>query len=341
MMHELQQIPSRILFVLVVEKVIYMKMRNLGVTGLKVSELCVGTLPMGPLQTNVPLDTGAEILLHAMENGVNFFDTAQLYQTYPYLKKACAQYARGKDVIIVSKCTGSDYKTMEDAIIEALRELGRDYIDIFLVHAARADETVFEKRIGAIEALLKAKKKGLVRFTGISTHHTGLVAKAAGAPEFDVVYPLINKSGLGILGGGLHEMLDAIELLHKANKGFYAMKVLAGGHLVGDMLDAIRYARAIPGMQAVSIGVTSIEELNLQLRIFNDEEIDPASLSGLKATKQIKIMPFLCNSCGTCIKVCPNGALLIEAKVPLVDERACVLCGYCTPACPEFAIRLK
>jgi predicted aldo/keto reductase-like oxidoreductase len=274
-----------------------------------------------------------------MESGVNFFDTAQLYQTYPYLRKACKMF--DSEVIVASKCTASDYKSMEDAITEALRELDRDYIDIFLVHAARADETVFEKRAGAIEALLKAKEKGYVRFSGISTHHTGLVAKAAASAEFDVVYPLINKSGLGILGGGLAEMLSSIELLCKANKGMYAMKVLAGGHLVPDMLDAVKFVRAIPGMQAVSVGLTTMEELNLQLRIFNDENIDPASLTGLKASKQLKIMPFLCISCGVCVRSCPNGALSLSGKVPLVNESLCVLCGYCTPACPEFAIRLK
>ena len=294
---------------------------------------------MGPLQSNVSLDTGADILLKAMESGVNFFDTAQMYKSYPYLKKAFKQY--GKDVVITSKSTALDYQGMEDAIIEALRELGRDYIDIFLLHAARADETIFEKRSGAIEALLKAKEKGHIRFIGISTHNVGLVAKSAQTPLLDVVYPLINKLGMGILGGGLKEMLESIELLHQSGKGMYAMKVLAGGHLVSDILDAISYARAIPGMHAVSVGVTTVEELNLQLRIFNDEGIDASDLAALKAKKQLKFMPFLCTSCGACVKSCPNGALSLVDKIPSADPNKCVLCGYCTPICPEFAIRLK
>jgi aryl-alcohol dehydrogenase-like predicted oxidoreductase len=316
-----------------------MKTNTFGSTGLAVSELCVGTLPMGPLQTNVSLDTGAEILLMAMENGVNFFDTAQMYRSYPYLKKACKQY--GKDVIIASKSTAADYKGMEDAITEAMRELDREYIDIFHLHAARVDETVFEQRAGAIEALIKAKEKGYVRFTGISSHHVRAVAKAAQVPEIDIIYPIINKAGMGILGGGMQEMLKSIELVHKSNKGMYAMKVLAGGHLVEGMLDAIGYVRAIPGMHSVSVGVTTTEELKLQLRIFNDEEIDPASLAGLKANKKLKIMPFLCKSCGICVKSCPNNALSMPDKLPVPDLQKCVLCGYCTPNCPEFAIRLS
>ena len=316
-----------------------MKTNILGSTGLAVSELCVGTLPMGPLQSDVPLDAGAAMLLHAMERGVNFFDTAQMYKSYPYLHKALKQY--GKDVIIASKSTAVDYRGMEDAITEAMRELGRDYIDIFLVHAARADDTVFEKRAGAIEALLKAKEKGHIRFTGISTHNASLVARVARAPEFDIIFPLINKLGLGIMGGGPGEMLESIEQVHKSGKGMYAMKALAGGLLVSDMLGAIGYVRAIPGMQAVSVGVTSIEEVDVQLRIFNDEEIDPAILAGLKSKKRLKIMPFLCSSCGTCVKTCPNGALSMTGKIPVADPDKCVLCGYCTPVCPCFAIRLK
>ena len=322
-----------------------MKMNTLGSTGLKVSELCFGTLPMGPLQTNVPLDIGVKMLLEAMEKGVNFFDTAQMYKTYAYLLKAMlkASESYGKNMIIASKSTAPDYKGMDDAINEALRGLKRDYIDIFLLHAARADETVFEKRAGAIEALQKAKKDGRIRFTGISTHHAGLVAKVAKVPELDVVFPLINKAGMGILGGGLKEMRDSIEVVNKSGKGMYAMKALAGGHFVGDMLDAISYVRAIPGIQSVSVGLVTSEELNLQLRIFNDEKIDPAILAGLKAKKQLKIMPLLCSSCGTCIKTCPNGALsfAVDSKIPSVDPLKCVLCGYCRPVCPEFAIRLK
>jgi predicted aldo/keto reductase-like oxidoreductase len=268
-----------------------------------------------------------------------------MYRSYSYLKKAGKQY--GKDIIIATKSTAADSKGMEDAIVEAMREVDREYIDIFHLHAARLDESVFEQRAGAIEALVKAKEKGYIRFIGIASHHAGAVAKATQVPEIDVIYPLINKAGMGILGGGLPEMLNSIEIVRQSNKGIYAMKALAGGHLVSDMLDAIGFVRAIPGMQAVSVGVTTMDELNLQLRIFNDEIIDPASLVGLKATKQLKVIPFLCKSCEICVKGCPNNALSMRPgagtadKVPVPDPEKCVLCGYCTPICPEFAIRLK
>ena len=61
-----------------------MKYNMLGQTNIKVSELCFGTLPMGPLQANLPVEKGRELLLHAMDSGITFFDTAELYNNYPY-----------------------------------------------------------------------------------------------------------------------------------------------------------------------------------------------------------------------------------------------------------------
>ena len=55
-----------------------MKYNILGRTGIKVSELCFGILPMGPLQADMPADEGGELLLSAMEQGITFFDTAQM-----------------------------------------------------------------------------------------------------------------------------------------------------------------------------------------------------------------------------------------------------------------------
>ena len=58
---------------------------NLGNTNLKVSILCFGSLAISPLQTNLSLDEGADIILSAMYKGVNFIDTAEFYQNYEYI----------------------------------------------------------------------------------------------------------------------------------------------------------------------------------------------------------------------------------------------------------------
>ena len=68
---------------------------------LKVSKLCFGSLCMGPLQSNLSVRDGARVITRALELGVNFIDTAQLYGTYKYIKAALENNNAG--VIISTK----------------------------------------------------------------------------------------------------------------------------------------------------------------------------------------------------------------------------------------------
>lgn len=62
--------------------------RMLGRTGLAVSCVGIGVLPMGPGQLDLPLDEGASVICDALRRGINFIDTAQYYRTYPYIRRA-------------------------------------------------------------------------------------------------------------------------------------------------------------------------------------------------------------------------------------------------------------
>jgi aryl-alcohol dehydrogenase-like predicted oxidoreductase len=72
-----------------------MEKRKLGKTEIEVSRLCFGGLTVGPLQANLPLMQGADVIREAFERGVNFIDTAELYETYPYIKEALKSFKRG------------------------------------------------------------------------------------------------------------------------------------------------------------------------------------------------------------------------------------------------------
>lgn len=316
-----------------------MKYNLLGRTGLKVSELCFGVLPMGPLQTNVAPMEGGDLILEGMQNGINFFDTAQMYRTYPHLRHALDNYHN--DVIITSKSTAADYAGMEAAIQEALKELNRDYIDIFLLHAARVEGNPIEKRPGAWECLMDYKQKGCLRAIGASTHAVSAVQALTATPEVDVIFALLNKASMGIIGGNADEMKAALLEASAAGKGIYSMKLLAGGSLLDQICDAIAYGRAIPELSAHAVGMVRKQELELNLRIFNDEAIPPEELSGLKYGKKWALMSSLCRGCGHCINTCPSFALSMQDGKPAVDESKCLLCGYCAADCPEFAIRVK
>jgi aryl-alcohol dehydrogenase-like predicted oxidoreductase len=196
-----------------------MKKVTLGNTGLKVTEVCFGALPFGPLQKDLKPEEAAEVLSYALDLGINFVDTAQMYKTYEHIKLALVN--RKDRPIIATKSAASSYENMESAIKEALENMGIEYIDIFHLHAARIGEEVFEERMGAIQCLKDYKSRGIVKNIGISTHNVKLVEASALNDDIDIVFPLINKVGRGILEGSVEDMEKAIELCKSHGKGIY------------------------------------------------------------------------------------------------------------------------
>lgn len=315
-----------------------MKKHSLGKTGIKVTELCFGALPIGPIQANISVEKGAKLIRAALERGINFIDTAEGYKTYPHIKKALEGY--NGEVIIATKSYAKTYKKMEQSIKDALESLNRTHIDIFLIHAAKVTPSVFEERAGALQCLQDYKAKGTIRAIGISTHGMEIVRRATENKEIDIIFPIINKLGMGIIGGSVDEMVKAISGANKAGKGLYAMKALAGGHLIDQLEESFNFVRNIKDISSVAVGMVNQKELELNLKIFNDEEIPQELLTKkIKPGKSLLILPF-CKGCGTCVKTCPNNALSLENGKAVVDHKLCILCGYCNPVCPQFAIRL-
>ena len=315
---------------------------TLGKTDIEVSELCFGALPMGPLQKNLPAETGAEIILQALEGGVNFIDTAQLYQTYEPIRLALKQ-ATSRPVI-ASKSMALNYAGMRDAVEEGLRAMELDYIDIFHLHAARVpeNENVFAKRSGAWQALLDCKKQGLIKAAGISTHSVPTVRLAAEIDEVDVVFPIINKNGTGILYGTIVEMKQAIKLCLDRDKGVYFMKALGGGCLVKEYHEAVSFVRDI-SRAPIAMGMVSRAEVDYNLAYFKSTPNEIANLPELVIEEKcFQIVEFLCKDCGSCIETCPNHAITKKAKEikPKINPDLCLRCGYCVGFCPQFAIRM-
>lgn len=311
----------------------------LGKTGIKVSYFCFGVLPMGPLQANISPEEGGRLLKKAYAKGINFIDTAQMYKTYPHIKESL-KGLKDKDIVIASKSGASDYKGMEEAIHEALRELDRNYIDIFHLHSAKAKENVFKEKAEALRCLLDYKEKGLIKAVGISTHNVDVVKKAALHPDIDVVFPIINQPGFGIINGTTEDMLEAISLCEEKGKGLYAMKILAGGNLVGDIINAFDYAKNIKEMSSLAIGMINDRELDFNLKLFSNEIITEDMIPQCKDSKKMILLPNNCIKCRKCMAMCPNDAIYVENDIMKIDESKCLLCGYCSTVCPEFAIRM-
>lgn len=315
-----------------------MKYNALGKTGMAVSEICYGSLPIGPLQANYPVDQAGEVIRYCLEQGINFIDTAQRYGTYDHIRSALKGYS--KPVVIASKSWAASYEDMRQAVEEARARLGRDVIDIFHLHAARVDADVFEKRSGALEYLSEAKTKGIIRAVGISTHSVRTVRLAADNPNIDVIHPLVNMLGLGILEGTLDDMLEAVGYAVSREKGIYLMKAMAGGHLVDRYQSALDFCRQIPGVNSIAIGMLRQEEADANIAHIEGREIGDAIKQRIgKKAKKLFVMDQ-CKACGACVERCPNGAIEVTGGRAQADPERCLLCGYCVPYCPQFSLRL-
>ncbi len=163
---------------------------NLGKTGLKVSRLCLGTMTYGSPKWRewvLPEEPSRPFIRRALELGINFFDTADMYSdgaSEEVLGRALKDFARRDQVVIATKVffpmgpgvndRGLSRKHIFDAIDASLGRLGTDYVDLYQIH--RYDyETPIEETLEALNDLVRA---GKVRYLGASSMYAWQFAKA-------------------------------------------------------------------------------------------------------------------------------------------------------------------
>ena len=178
-----------------------MKYKKLGGTDLKVSLICLGTMTWGEQNSQ---EEGFEQMDFALEKGVNFFDTAELYaippkaKTYGRTEEIIGDWFKikknRKKIILASKIAGpglkwirgggSQYspKNIEEALHNSLKRLQTDYIDLYQLHWPERNTNYFgdldyehdvkEKSWNSFESILKTLKKfidqGKIRYIGLS-----------------------------------------------------------------------------------------------------------------------------------------------------------------------------
>ncbi|NLC51047.1 MAG: 4Fe-4S binding protein [Firmicutes bacterium] len=312
--------------------------RYLGKTGIEVSRLCFGSLTMGPLQANLPLEEGVALLCAAFERGVNFIDTAELYNNYAYI--AGAIKASGRRPVIAIKTYAYTAEQASASLDKALRELCVDYIDIILLHEQESLLTL-KGHLPALEYFWKARDKGKVRAVGLSCHTIAAVKAAVTFNGIDVVHPLLNYKGIGIMDGSVEEMLDAIKEAHNQGIGIYTMKPLAGGHLLHDVEKAFSFLLKEESINAVAVGMASEAELEFNCRFFAGRKIpNDLKRSAGRRPRRLLLEKELCQMCGKCVERCPTQALTIKDNKLLIEQAHCLLCGYCGSSCPQFCLRI-
>ena len=163
---------------------------NLGRTGLKVSRICLGTMTYGTPDWRewvLPEDQSRPFIKRALELGINFFDTADMYSlgvSEEVVGHALRDFARRDEYVLATKVYfplgdkpnqgGLSRKHIFDAVDASLKRLGTDYIDLYQIH--RWDyETPIEETLEALHDVVKA---GKVRYLGASSMFSWQFAKA-------------------------------------------------------------------------------------------------------------------------------------------------------------------
>ncbi len=315
-----------------------MEYRFLGNTGLKVSRLCFGGLTVGPLQANLSKEAGGEIIAEAFSRGVNFIDTAELYETYKHIKKALDIYGK-KDIVISSKSYAYDEETAKKSLDKALKDMSIDKIQIFLLHEQESEFTL-KGHYKALEYYLKMKEQGIIKAVGISTHTVRAVEVAGNMKEIDIIHPIINKEGIGIQDGSRVDMLKAIQKAHDNGKGIYGMKPIGGGNLIDRAEESLEYAISQECLDSIAVGMQSIEEVIYNTLKFSNKTIPDEIKNSISSKNRKLLIDFWCQRCGNCVSSCKHGALNLQKEGIVVDKEKCVLCGYCSRYCPEFCIKI-
>ena len=307
---------------------------ELGNSGIVVSKLCFGSLTVGPMQANHPIEDGAEIISYAFSRGINFIDTAQYYDNYKYIKLT-------DDIVISSKTYAYSREQAVKAVEQARRELNRDYVDIFMLHEQESIHTL-QGHMEALEYLFEAKAKGIIRAVGVSMHHIAAVdgvceLKKRGCP-IDCIHPIYNMLGIGIADGTAEDMACTLNKAKDLGIGIFSMKPLAGGHLYNKPHEAFDFVLAFDAIASVAVGMQSIAEVDANINYF--ETRDKTAFDNLNKTKRRLFIEPQCSGCGNCIKRCGQNALQIKNGQVHVDHDRCVLCGYCVKVCELFAIKV-
>ena len=302
------------------------------------SKICYGTLSLSPLQSQLNLTEKVSLLRYAFEKGINFFDTAELYETYDILGQLIREVGR-EPLLISTKSYAYSKETAEESVNQALREMGTDYIDVFMLHEQESIHT-FRGHYTALERLLKYKSDGIIKKVGISTHFHTCVQEVGVYDALDIIHPIFNQFGMGIPDGTIQDMEKALSIVKSKGKQVLAMKPFAGGHLTQDPIHALNFVLQSPLVDWIAIGMRYREEIDFNWAVYKNQPLPKEWQQAIKNKHRQLNIAWWCTGCGACVSRCQQKALSLVDKKAVVDPEKCVLCSYCATACQDFCIKI-
>ncbi len=221
-----------------------MEFTKLGNTDITVSKLCVGCMSFGKAGTmhDWTLDEkqSEDIISHALDLGINFFDTANSYSlgtSEEYLGKALNKLTSRDKVVIASKVYFNEGRLSKSAINReidgTLKRLGTDYLDLYIIHRFDGD-TPIEETMEALHELVKAGKVralGASAMYGYQFHNMQIAAEKNGWTKFSVMenhYNLLYRE----------DERELIPICEQMNVSLMPYSPLAAGHLTRKTWDS-------------------------------------------------------------------------------------------------------
>lgn len=311
---------------------------RLGRTNLMVTRSSFGALPI----QRVSFEEAKKILCKAYENGINFFDTARGY-TDSEEKIGYSLSEVRSNIIIATKSPAKDKKTLLEDIETSLSKLKTDYIDILQLHNPEVLPNPDDAE-GLYSGLLEAKKKGMIRFIGITNHRIKNALDAVASELYDTVqFPISSLSAEGDL-----KLIDECK---KRDIGVIAMKALSGG-LITNAASTFAFLRQFDNLVPIW-GIQRESELDEFIALEkNPPKLDDAMWAIINKDRA-ELAGDFCRGCGYCMP-CPAGIEIpTAARITLLLGRSpyqrflkddfkeemerinnCIECGNCKNHCP-------
>ena len=265
-----------------------MEFRNLGRTGVKVSPLCLGTMNFGG---PTPEDTAIEMIHHALDTGINFVDTANVYvggESERVVGKALSG-GRRKKVVLATKVyfpqsddpndQGNSRRHIFQAVEDSLHRLQTDWIDLYQIHRPMFDIPQDE----TLRALTELVQQGKVRYIGCSTHPAWMVMEALAISEkYGLERYVTEQPPYNLLDRRIENEL--VPLAQRYNLGLLPWSPLAMGMLAGRYDDEEDFPE---GSRANRIGTWAAERVTERgiakgrevSRLAREYDLSPSQLS--------------------------------------------------------------
>jgi aryl-alcohol dehydrogenase-like predicted oxidoreductase len=268
-----------------------MKLRRLGRTGLKVSNLCLGTMTFGNEQWGCDESTAGRIVARFLDAGGSFIDTADIYSN-GVSEEITGRAIRGKrqQIVLATKVAGPmgagpndlgvSRKHVLDAVDASLRRLGTDYIDLYQVHAWDPT-TPLDETLLALDSCVRA---GKVRYLGCSNYSAWQLMKATalarelGTARFDSLQPQYSLVCRTI-------EREHIPLCLEEGIGVIPWSPLGGGLLTGK----IRKGAAAPGGSRAAVDPATRERFGAERNLAIAETLVGVAASLGKTASQVAL----------------------------------------------------